>query len=104
MNNPNIKLFIEITNPANSQAKFTLQKGAQLDVGVISPKRLMELHDGTFEPSTLEEKAQTAILKTVMGECTQTITGICTLKEAVELIRALNHRQEVELNINQNLQ
>ena len=97
MKNPNIKLLIELTNPANSLVKFTLRKGAQLDSSIISPARLIELHNGIVEPSTLDDKAQANVLKSVMGACTQDITGRCSLKEAVELIRALNHKQEVEL-------
>ena len=97
MKNPNIKLFIELTNPVNSLVNFTLRKGAQLNASIISPARLIELHNGIVEPSTLDDKAQTNVLKSVMGECTQDITGRCTVKEAVELIRALNHKQEVEL-------
>ena len=97
MNNPNIKLLIEISSTTNSLANFTLRKGAQLDASIISPARLIELHNGIVEPSTLDDKAQANVLKSVMGECTQDITGRCTLKEAVELIRALNHKQEAEL-------
>jgi hypothetical protein len=93
MNNPNVKLLVEITNLADNMARFILRKGAQLDTSIISPRQLIELHNGKIEQSTLEDKAQTSILKSVMGECTQDITGKCTFKEAVMLIRALNHTQ-----------
>ena len=99
MKNPNIKLLVEIISPANNRANFILRKGAQLDASIISPVQLMKLHCGIIEQPTLEEKAQASILKSIMGECTQDITGKCTLKEAVMLIRALNHKQEVEVSL-----
>ena len=97
MNNPNIKLIIKIANPNNSLAQFTLHKGAQLDASIISPKRLIEMQNGILKEPDLEEKVNNQILKSVMGECTQDIKGKCTIEEAIELIRALNHKQEVKL-------
>jgi hypothetical protein len=97
MRNPNLKLIIEITSSTENLVRFTLCKGAKLNASIISPKRLIEMHNGIFEPPDLEETVQSQVLKSVMGECTHDINGKCTLKEAVELIRALNHKQEVEL-------
>ena len=99
MSNTNIKLVIEITSRQEGTAQFTLRKGAQLNASIISPQRLIEMHEGVWDEFTLEEKIQSSILTSVMGECTKDITGICTIKEAVDLIRALNHKQEVKLRI-----
>lgn len=89
----NPKLIIKALTPTDNLVQFILFKGAQLDASIISPKQLIELHDGIYEEQTIEEKIQNQVLKSVMGECTQEITGKCTLKKAVELIRALNHKQ-----------
>ena len=97
MNNPNVKLLIKIANTDNNLAQFTLHKGAQLDASIISPERLIEMHNGVWEAFTIEEKIQASILTGVMGTCAQDITGTCTIKEAVGLIRALNHKQEIIL-------
>jgi len=83
MNNPNIKLIIKVTDHANRRAQFTLHKGAQLDASIISPKRLIEMHNGICNEPDLEEKVSNQILKSVMGECTQDITGKCTIEEAI---------------------
>jgi hypothetical protein len=97
MNNPNVKLLVEVATNNKNRADFTLYKGALLDVSIISPKRLIELHNETYEDTTSEEKAHNQALKGVMGECTKDISGKCTLSEVVELIRAVNHKQEVKL-------
>ena len=93
----NPKLIIKVLNPTDKHVQFMLFKGAQLDASIISPKQLYELHEGFYEEQTIEEKIQHQVLKSVMGECTQDIMGKCTLKQAVELIRALNHKQEIKL-------
>lgn len=97
MSNPNLKLIIKATNPSDNLVQFILYKGAQLDASIITPKRLIELHDEIWEEPTLDERVQSQALKGVMGECSKDITGTCTLKEAVELLRALNHKQEAKL-------
>lgn len=96
MPNPNIKLLVEVTPRPGPLVNFNLYKGAQLDASIITPERLFYLHNGTFPVLELEERAQSRILKCVMGECTEDISGKCTIQEAVELIRALNHTQEVK--------
>ena len=100
MYNPNIKLLVKMKDftKNRAQAQFTLFKGAQLDSSIISPKELIKMHSGIFwEEPTIEERIQTQILKSVMGECTKDIIGKCTLEEAIKLIRALSHKQEIEL-------
>jgi len=49
---------------------------------------------------SIEDKLSSQVLKGVMGKCNRDITGMCTVEEAVELIRALNHRQEVKVQFN----
>lgn len=93
----NPKLIIKALNPTDKFVQFILFKGAQLDASIITPKRLLELQSGILEEANLEEQTESQILKSVMGECTQDISGKCTLKEAVELIRALNHKQEAKI-------
>jgi hypothetical protein len=95
--NPNIKLIITIADTDSGMARFTLHKGAQLDAGIISPKRLIEMHLGIRSATDMEDRISSHILKSVMGECTQDITGKCSLDEAVELIRALNYKQDIKL-------
>ena len=90
-------LIIKMIKPDDNIVQFMLAKGAQLDAGIISPKQLYQMYDGTYEEQTIEEKIQHQVLKSVMNECTEDIIGKCTLKQAVDLIRALNHKQEVKL-------
>lgn len=99
MSNENIKLLIEVANPANNRVQFTLYKGAQLDASVISPKQLIEMHNGVYDEPTLEEKVQNQVLKNVMGECTQDIIGKCSIEQAVKLIRALKHTQNAKVSL-----
>jgi len=99
MNDPNVKLTIKMASSNKSLAQFTLYKGAQLDASIINPNQLIKMHNGIQEKPSLEEKIKHQVLKGVMGECTQDITGKCTIGEAVELIRALNHKQEVKLTM-----
>ena len=99
MNNPSIMLHVEITSIANNLCQITLHKGAQLYADVITPKRLIELQHGIREEPTLEERAEASILESVKGICTTDITGKCTLQEAVELIRAIDHKQDIKLTI-----
>jgi len=96
---PTIKLLIKLPTLTERLAQFTLYKGAQLDASIICPKRLIEMHEGIYEDTDIEERINNQVLKCVMGECTEDITGKCTLKEVVELIRALNHKQEIELTV-----
>ena len=99
MNNPNTMLIIEIPLPISGLAHFTLKKGAQLDASIINPKKLIEMHQGIHEDTTIEDKIESQILKSVMGECSKDIMGKCTKDEAIELIRALNHKQEVKVEV-----
>lgn len=97
MYNSNIKLVVKLTAPNKNLALFTLYKGAQLDASIITPTQLIKMHAGTYEAPEIDERAQSQVLKSVMGECLQDITGMCSIGEAVNLIRALSHKQEVEL-------
>ncbi len=92
------KLIIHVRNPANKLVEFHLFKGAKLDASIIGPKQLMKLHSGVLEEPELDERIENQILKGVMGECTMDISGTCTIQNAVDLIRALHHRQEVKIN------
>ncbi len=92
------KLIIYVRNPADKLVEFHLSKGAQLDASIIGPQRLMKLHSGVLEEPELEERIENQILKSMMGECTTDISGKCTLQDAVDLIRALHHRQEAKIN------
>jgi len=99
MSDPNLKLIIETTKPAGNLVHFTLYEGAKLNASIISPQRLLEMHNGICEEPKLEERVASQVFKNLTGECTQDIKGKCTLKEAVELIRALNHKQDAKLII-----
>jgi len=99
MSNPNIKLVIRFTNATNSTAHFMLYKGAQLDASIISPQELIAMNDGVTTEITMEERLSNQVLKGVMGECIKDFKGKCSVQKAVELIRALNHKQEVKLYI-----
>ena len=91
------KLLIKLLSRRDNRFRFFLFKGAQLDASIITPKRLIELQNGIQIESDIEDKTDCQVLKSVMGECTDDITGTCTLEEAVQLIRALNHKQELRL-------
>jgi len=91
------KLVIKITNLSDKLVQFTLFKGAQLDTSIISPKQLIALNNGIPLESELEEEAESRILKSIMGECTQDVLGKCTIIEAIKLIRALNHNKEIKI-------
>ena len=95
IDSPNTKLSLKVSNP--NKVYFTLYEGAKLDASVISPKQLIELHSGIHEEPTLDERIEGQVLKSVFGKCTQDITGKCTLDQAIRLIRALHHRQDVKL-------
>ena len=105
MKNPNLKLRISVISLEKNTAEYTLYKGAKLDASVINPKQIINLNCGCgfHEEATLEDMMHSRGLKSVMGECTNDITGVCDFKKAVKLIRALHPNQEAELVICQNL-